>query len=177
MNLVDVAILLLMILSAALGYRSGLIQAFCSLAGLIAGIAIASHNYKRFGAELAPLVKSKPLSDAIWFCLIALAVMLAVGLFGMLLKKAIHGVGLGWLDRILGLLFGILRGAVLVTLCIVTLAAFFPETLWLSDAQLSRYFLGPTHLTVQVTAQDLKRRIEDGLHVLEKNSKELLREK
>jgi len=177
MNLVDVAILLLMILSAVMGYRSGLIQAFCSLAGLIAGIAIASHNYKRFGAELTPLVKNKPLSDAIWFCLIALAVMLVVGLFGFLLKKAIHGVGLGWLDRILGLFFGMLRGAVLVALCMVTLAAFFPETLWLNDAQLSRYFLGPTQLTVQVTAQDLKSRIEAGLHVLEKNSKELLREK
>jgi membrane protein required for colicin V production len=177
MNIVDIVILLLLALSAFSGFRSGLIQCVFSLAGLIAGIAIASWNYKRFAYELAPVVHSQALADAIWFCLIALAVMLVAGLLGMLIKGLVHGVGLGWLDRALGLIFGLLRGAVLATLCIVILAAFYPDTRWLGDAQLSRNFLGSAHLTTHITPQELKEKILHGLKVLEEDTPTWLRSK
>lgn len=177
MNVVDIVIVLLIVLSAVHGYSSGLIQSVFSLMGLIAGIAIASWHYRRFAYELAPLVHSRAVAEAIWFCLIALAVMLVAGLLGMLFKGLIHGVGLGWLDKLTGLIFGILRGAVLVTLCIVTLAAFFPDTRWLGNAQLARYFLGTAHMTTQMTPEELKLRIEMGLRVLEKDAPEWLHEK
>jgi membrane protein required for colicin V production len=170
MNLVDLVILLLLIVSAITGFRSGLIQCVFSLAGLIAGIAIASWNYKHFAVDLTSTVHSRALAEAIVFGLIALAVMLVAGLLGMLIKGVVHGVGLGWLDKFLGLIFGILRGAVLVTLCIVILAAFYPDTSWLGKARLSRYFLGSAHLTTHMTPEELKDRIMYGLHVLEKDA-------
>jgi len=177
MNLVDVVIVLLVVASAVQGFRSGLIQSVFSLLGLIAGIAVASWHYKRFANELAPMVHSLALAEAIWFCLIALAVMLVAGLLGMLIKGLVHGVGLGWLDKLMGMIFGLLRGAVLVTLCIVILAAFFPDTRWLGDAKLARYFLGTAHLTTQMTPEELKWKILDGLRVLEKDAPEWLRSK
>jgi membrane protein required for colicin V production len=170
MNVVDIVILLLLVLSAILGFRSGLIQCVFSLAGLIAGIAIASWNYKHFAPELAPTVHSMALAEAICFSLIALAVMLVAGLLGMLIKGLVHGIGLAWLDKSLGLIFGLLRGAVLVTLCIVILAAFYPDTSFLGKAALSRYFLGSAHLTTHMTPRELKDRIVYGLHVLEKDA-------
>lgn len=177
MTLVDIVILLLLALSAISGFRSGLIQCVFSLAGLIAGIAVASWHYKRFAYEFAPVVHSQAISDAIWFCLIALAVMLVAGLLGMLVKGLVHGVGLGWLDSGLGLIFGLLRGAVLATLCIVILAAFFPDTLWLGNAQLSRYFLGSAHLTTRMTPEELTKKIQHGLLVLEQDTPNWLRPK
>jgi len=181
MNVVDVVIVLLVVLSAVQGFRSGLIQSVFSLVGLIAGIAIASWNYKRFGTELAPKLHlnqfSGPVADAVWFCVIALVVMLLAGLAGMLLKSVIHGVGLGWLDRLTGLVFGFLRGAFLATLCIVTLAAFFPETRWLGDAQLAKYFSGMAHLTSHMSPDELKQKMLDGLRVLEKDAPEWLHPK
>jgi membrane protein required for colicin V production len=170
MNVVDIVIVLLLVLSVIQGYRTGLIQSIFSLLGLIAGIAIASWNYHYFAHDLISLAHSEALADAIAFCLIALAVMLVAGLLGMLIKGVIHGVGLGWLDRLLGLAFGFLRGALLVTLCIVTLAAFFPNTSWLGDSQLGRYFLGTAHLTTTMTPAELKQRILEGLRVVEKDT-------
>jgi len=169
MNLVDLVILLLLAASATVGFRSGLIQSVFSLVGLIAGIAIASWNYKHFAVELEPMVHSLALAEAIWFCLIAIAVMLIAGLLGFLLKGLVHGIGLAWLDKTLGLVFGFLQGAVLVTLCIVVLAAFFPDTSWLGDAKLTRHFLGSAHLTMHMTPDELKEKIMKGLHVLEKD--------
>jgi membrane protein required for colicin V production len=177
MNLVDIVILLLLALSAIAGFRSGLIRCVFSLVGLIAGIAVASWNYKHFAYEFAPVVHSQALADAIWFCLIALAVMLAAGLIGMLIKGLVHGIGLGWLDSALGLIFGLLRGAVLATLCIVIIAAFFPDTRWLGDAQLSRYFLGSAHVTTRMTPKELEEKIQHGLHVMEQDTPNWLRQK
>ena len=174
MNVVDIVILLLLVLSAVLGFRSGLIQSICSLVGLIAGIAIASWNYQRFAYQLAPMVHSKALADAIWFCLIAFAVMLAAGLIGILVKGLVRGVGLGWLDQILGFAFGLVRGAILVTLFIVVLAAFFPEKQLLGDTRLAPYFLGMSRLTITITPGELKAKIQDGLRVLEKDAPEWL---
>jgi membrane protein required for colicin V production len=178
MHLVDIAIVLLVVLSAVLGFRSGIIQSVFSLLGLIAGISIASWHYQRFADELAPLLHIKhqagPLADAIWFCLIALVVMLAAGLIGMLIRSVVHGVGLGWLDRLLGFVFGLLRGGLLVTLCVVILAAFFPDTRWLGDAQLAKYFWGSAYVTTWITPEEVKLRILDGLHVLERDAPEWL---
>jgi membrane protein required for colicin V production len=177
MNLVDIAILLLAVLSAIQGFRSGLIQSFFSLLGLIAGIAVASWHYKRFAYELAPMIHSLPLAQAIWFCLIALAVMLVAGVIGMLVKGLVHGIGLAWLDQLAGLIFGLLRGVVLATLCIVVLAAFFPDTRWLGDAQLAKYFLGTAHMTMRMTPEELKVKILDGLQVMESDAPEWLHPK
>jgi len=74
-------------------------------------------------------------------------------------------------------LIGLLRGALLVVLCIVTLAAFFPDTRWLGDARLAKYFLGTAHLTTQMTPSELKEKIMGGLRVLEKDSPEWLKQK
>jgi len=174
MSAVDIAILVLVVLSAALGFRSGLIQSIFSLVGLIAGIAVASWHYKEFAAKLTPYFHRKGVDEAIAYCAIAITVMAVAGIMGLLLKKLIHGVGLGWVDKLAGLAFGLLRGALLVTLCIVALAAFFPDTRWLGDAQLAKYFLGSVHLTTQMTPQDLKHRILGGLRVLRKDSPEWL---
>jgi membrane protein required for colicin V production len=170
MNIVDIVIVLLLVLSIVQGYRTGLIQSVFSLLGLIGGIAIASWNYTHFVGNLQPILHNRALTEAVAFALIALAVMLIAGLAGMLVKSMIHGVGLGWLDKLAGLVFGLLRGALLVVLCIVTLAAFFPETHWLGDAQLAKYFLGTAHLTTRMTPKELEDKIKYGLHVLEKDA-------
>ena len=170
LNLVDIVIVLIIVLSALHGFRSGLITSVASLLGLIGGIAIASWEYKQFVGTFQPSVHNEARADAISFALIALVVMIAASILGMLLKGLIHGVGLGWLDRFMGLLFGLLRGALLITLCIVTLAAFFPDTRWLGDAQLAKYFMGTAHLTTHMTPDELKAKIVRGLHVLEKDS-------
>ena len=177
MSLVDIVIVLLLVLSAILGFRTGLIRCVFSLAGLIAGIAVASWNYRQFGYQFASVMHSQALSDAICFCLIAIVVMIVAGLLGLLIKSLVHGIGLGWLDSTLGLIFGLLRGALLATLCIVILAAFYPDTRWLGDAQLSRYFLGSAHITTRMTPKELREKIQYGLVVLEQDTPNWLRPK
>jgi membrane protein required for colicin V production len=177
LNWVDILILVLLAVSALLGFRSGLIQSIFSLVGLILGIAVASWHYQRFEENLLPVVHSQALAAAVSFALIAIVVMVVAGLLGLVLKSIIHGVGLGWLDKLAGLVFGLLRGALLVTLGIVVLVAFFPDSRWLGEARLSRYFLGAAHLTVRMSPEQLERKAVHGLRVLEEKTPEWLHDK
>ena len=177
MNIVDIAIVLMLVLSAILGFRSGLIRCVASLIGLIAGIAIASWNYEQLAQRYSPGIHSRPTADALWFCVIAIGVMIVAGLIGWLLSKMIHGIGLGWLDRILGLFFGLLRGAVLASLCVTVLVAFFPETLWLGSAQLPHYLISSLDLTVDAAPGEFQKKVSDGLQKLEQQSARWIKER
>lgn len=177
MNFVDVVILLVLAVSSLLGFRSGFIQSVCSLIGLIAGIAIASWNYQLVAFHIEPAIHNHALANVAGFCIIAFIVMILAGLVGMIVKSVVRGVGLGWLDHAIGLIFGLLRGALLAVLCIVLVAAFFPEREWLSGSQIAPYFLGFSQITITVTPGELRKKMEDGLRVLEKNSPEWLQPK
>jgi membrane protein required for colicin V production len=177
MNIVDILIVVILLLSLAAGYRSGLIQSIFSLLGLVLGISIASWNYQRFGDQFASVVHSAELSHAIWFCLLALAVMVVAGLVGMLVRGAIRSIGLGWLDRIAGMLFGLIIGAGLVTLMIVAMATFFPATSGLSESHLAKYFSASVEITTNVTAREMKERVQEELNTLEEHSPLWLRPK
>ena len=173
-SLVDVVIVVLVLLSAIAGFSSGVIRALFSLAGLIIGIAFASRNYLHFAHEWTPLVHNPALQEAIWFCLLTLAVMLAAALVGWMVRSVVASVGLSWLDRLLGLAFGFVRGAVLVSVAIVTLAAFYPDTTWLAKSRAAKYFFELTDVTIKVTPESLKQRVVEGIHAVERNSKQWL---
>ena len=81
------------------------------------------------------------IADAIGFLLIALLVMAVAAMIGNIISKMVRGIGLGCLDRLAGGVFGFLQGAVLVTIAILVVVAFFPKAQWLAEAKLPRYFL------------------------------------
>jgi hypothetical protein len=84
-------------------------------------------------ALVFPMVRIKPVANAIGFLLIALDCD-GVGraLPVMLLSRTFHYMGLGCLDRLAGAAFGFFKGALLVTLVILVTVAFFPNAHWLA---------------------------------------------
>ena len=124
------------------GLSQGFFRSVCSLCGLFFGLILAAWNYARVAAVLMPMIRVESIADAVGFLLIALLVMVVANLIGALLSKAIRGIGLGCLDRLAGGAFGLLQGALLITLCILAIVAFFPEAHWLAEATLPKFFFG-----------------------------------
>ena len=115
------AVLVLLLVSAVLGWRAGLIRRVLEFVGLVAAMLLAS----RFGYLVAEqLASSTGLSDRLagplgWLLLFAALLVLArVAAWGI--AKALHVSVLGWVDRtggaLLGLLIGTLVGSVLLML-------------------------------------------------------------
>jgi membrane protein required for colicin V production len=165
-------ILIAVIAAAALG---GLIRGFFrsvfGVGGLFLGLLLAAWNYAHV-AHLLPGMHSEDVSDTVAFILIAVVVMVAAHVVGNLLAKAMEKIGLGCLDRLGGALFGLLQGVLLVTLAIWVTVAFLPNTDWLTQSRLPRYFFGVCHLSTHVSPEGLSTRVRKELHTLEEQSPE-----
>ena len=172
MTWVDWAIVIFLAVSVLGGLQQGFFRSVCSLGGLVLGLVLAAWNYRGVAALLRPLVHIEDIADAIGFLLIALVVMALAGTLGSILAKTLHKLGLGCLDRLAGGIFGLLQGALLVTLCILVAVAFFPSARWLTEGKLPRQFFGACHLSTHVSPEYLADRVREGLKMLEEESPE-----
>jgi membrane protein required for colicin V production len=170
MTLVDWIIVAVLAGSVLTGIAQGFLRSAFSLAGLLLGLVIASWNYEVAGALIRHVVRSREVANAIAFLLIALLVAAVAAIVGAFLSKVFQKIGLGCLDRLAGAVFGLFQGAVLVTVCILVTVAFFPETQWLTQATLPRYFFGACHLSTNVTPSGLAEHVRNDLDRLERES-------
>jgi membrane protein required for colicin V production len=151
-----------------------IIMAAAMIGGMSQGFFRSAWNYGRVAKIFLPLVKLHAVADAIGFLLVALLVMAIFGILGAILAKAFRLIGLGCLDSLAGAIFGFFQGVILVTLGILALAAFFPDTQWLENARLPKLFFGACHLSTHVSPGELAHRVRDGLKILEHDSHELI---
>ncbi len=115
----DVFILFVLLGSTLAGFMRGLVREAASLVFWIAAIWAAW----RFGPLIEPHLGGLLAQPKIapWVGrVVVLAVVLLIGwAVGLLLGYLLRGLGLGVMDRVLGVLFGIARGAVLVGLIVI----------------------------------------------------------
>jgi membrane protein required for colicin V production len=164
---IDWSIVIVIALSALGGFAQGMMRVVLSLAGLIAGLALAAWNYRHLAGALIPLVRSERVASAIAFLAIALTVMIVTGIVASIATRAVRRMGLGCLNRIAGAIFGALQGAVLVTLFILVAVAFYPNAQWLTDSRLPPKFFEACHLSTRMSPADLSNRLREGLRDLQ----------
>ncbi len=167
MTWIDWMIVAVLAMTVVGGLAQGFFRSFCSLGGLVLGLALAAWNYPLLARPLRAMLKSEDAANIVAFLVIAVAVMGLASALGTVMAKAIQKVGLGCLDRLAGGVFGFFQGVLLVTLAILVTVAFYPESRWLTDAQLPRYFFGACHLTTRLSPAELSDRVRRGLRVLE----------
>jgi membrane protein required for colicin V production len=163
MALVDWIILVVLLVSVLSAAKNGFFLEIFSLAGVIAGLWIASWNYGRLLPWITRWIHSLPAAEAMSFLLIALGVMIAAGVLGRTIRWSVHSIGLGWADRFVGAVFGFLKGCALVTLAILTIAAFLPKAKWFQQSLLAPYFLSAVHEASIVTPYEFGERIRQGV--------------
>ena len=111
---VDWILLAVLGLSLLLGMWRGIVQEVLSLAGWVAAFYVAQ-LYAPLAAAWLPMEgSSQMLRYAAGFVVVFVAVLVAMALLAWVIQKLISAVGLGPLDRLLGSLFGLMRGVVIL---------------------------------------------------------------
>jgi membrane protein required for colicin V production len=164
--LIDWIMAALVLLSVVNAARKGFFVEAFSLAGIVLGLLLASWNYRQALPWFASWIRSTALAETAAFLAIAIGVMVVAGLLGRAIRWSARSIGLGWADRLLGAAFGLVKGAVLVTLGVMTLAAFWPDAPWLRGSQLAPYFLAAARQTSIVTPAALGERVRRGVRML-----------
>lgn len=163
MNLVDLAIVIFLAISAIVGLVQGFVRSLSALAGLALGLTVACWNYHKPAKVLLPMVRSQALANAIGFVIIALAIMALLGFVGAVFAKALRFLGLGWIDMMGGAAFGLLEGAGLVIICIIVSIAFFPKAQWMADSSLTPMFFSLCDQVLEMSPGDMATRVRDGM--------------
>lgn len=166
MALVDWIIIVVLVVSVLSAAKNGFFLEVFSLVGVVAGLWIASWNYQQLLPLVTRWIHSLPAAEALSFLVIALGVMIAAGLLGRAIRWSVHSIGLGWADRFVGAVFGFVKGCALVTLAILTIAAFLPKAEWFQQSRLAPYFLSAAHQASIVTPYELGERIRQGVVII-----------
>jgi len=111
MNWLDIVIIIVVVSLGIAGLRQGMIRTVFGIAGLIGGIVLAGRYYDELAAWLFP-------SGAIWgniaaYAIIVIATLVVAGLIGWLLAKLVNFAALGWLDKFMGFILGVVIGGLL----------------------------------------------------------------
>ena len=166
MNLADLLIIVVLVISVVSAFVKGFFVEVFSLVGVVFGLFVAGANYGAVEPWVQRLVANREVANLIAFLLIALAVMVVVGLVGRLLRGLVRTVGLGMVDRLLGAAFGLVKGCIVVTLVLMGVVAFLPRQNWLASSRLAPVFLNAAHGGSQVVPFALGQEIRQGLDAL-----------
>ncbi len=101
-------------LSTVLAFWRGFVRVAMSLIAWVAAVVLAIHYSSFVGGMLPEFGGSSAARYVAAFALILAGVLILGTLIGWLLAKLIRAIGLGFLDRILGALLGMARGALIV---------------------------------------------------------------
>jgi len=141
MNWLDIVIIVVIALLGFVGLRQGLIRTVFGIAGLIGGIFLAGRYYDELAALLFP-------SGAIWaniaaYAIIAIATLVVAGVIGWLLAKLVNFAALGWLDRLVGVILGIVIGGLLCAAILAIAVKYYPAMeATINQSVIARFLVG-----------------------------------
>jgi membrane protein required for colicin V production len=119
MTWVDYVVLAVLGMSAVIGGWRGFVREVLALIGWVAAAVLAA-LFSAQVAEIFPGDFATPLvRQLLAALLIFVLVLVAAGLCGLFLAKLLRAVGLGALDRTLGGVFGLARGALIVLVAVL----------------------------------------------------------
>jgi membrane protein required for colicin V production len=166
MNAADWIIIAVILLSVAQAASSGFFKEAFGIAGLVVGYLVAAWQYHRVAEHFSPYLKSIWLGEIAGFLLIFFGVMILAGIAGRITHWAVKEVGLSFFDRLLGGALGLLRGALVVAIVLVGMAAFTPTSKWLENSALASYFMVAGRAAIWVAPSELRGRFYQGLDLL-----------
>ena len=116
MNFIDIIISIFVLVFAYKGLKRGLIKELISLLSLILGIYIAINFSFLLEDYLSKkLSKYEEFVSIISFTMVFLIVFLSLKTAGFLFKKLVKSLQIGFLDKLLGLLFGASKIALILS--------------------------------------------------------------
>jgi membrane protein required for colicin V production len=137
MNWLDLVIIAVIVISAFLGVKFGLVKMAFSLAGLIVGVILAGRFYVPFAEQLT-FISQDSLARITAFALILIGVMIAAFIISTVLSWLTSKLLLGWIDRLGGAVLGLLVGAIFCGALLVLAAKFANLGATIADSTIAR---------------------------------------
>ncbi|MBD3284736.1 hypothetical protein GF359_00200 [candidate division WOR-3 bacterium] len=113
--ILDGVALLLIIVIGLLGLSKGAVKILGGVAGFIAAVILGWRFTPALAALIGPRINSVVFGKILAFLAIFIGVMVVTALVVFLLNKLFDAILLGWLNKLIGFIIGLIFGIVIVT--------------------------------------------------------------
>lgn len=138
---IDLLIIAIIAVSAVISLIRGFVREAVSLATWVAAFALSWFFFRALAVSLERWIEVPSLRLGVAYCTIFLVVLLLGAVLNWFMKTLVDTTGLSGTDRLIGIFFGVARGALVVAV-LVLLAGLtpFPRDSWWHASQLIPYF-------------------------------------
>ncbi len=143
MNWADWAIIAVLGVSVLISVIRGFVREAMSLVVWAAALAVAMFFYQHLALWLVDVIDTPSLRFVVAWLVLFIAVLIVGGMVNYLLGQMIRATGLSGTDRLLGVIFGGARGAIVVLVVLIVLPGILPvdEDPWWRESLLVPEFL------------------------------------
>jgi membrane protein required for colicin V production len=166
MTAADWLILAVIVFSVLVAAAQGFMYEVFSLAGVVAGYLLAAWGYRQVAPWYVPYVKTAWVADLCGFLTIFLLVVLLAGCIGRIARFGMKEAGLRWFDRLLGGIFGLVRGVALVMVVVLALASFSPGLTVLARSRTAPYLLVLARAAIWVAPSQVRQQFRAGMDAI-----------
>ena len=166
MNLLDITIIAIIIITTVLGFWKGMQRQIFGLGGVVIGYIAATKLYE----PVADLMSSKnsALAQIASFILIFIFAKLGISFTGWLARNLFKGITLTWLNRTGGALLGMLKGLIIIMIIILTVLAFLPADMSLiKDSATLPYIASMPKITSGLIPENIRNKYNDKVEKLQ----------
>ncbi|MEQ1949457.1 MAG: CvpA family protein [Bryobacteraceae bacterium] len=158
MSLLDLLVVVLIGISIVAGVAAGFARVGIGFIASVCGLLFGFWFYGFPAALIHKFVQSPMAANLLGFLVVFAAFVLAGALVGKLLAKFFHWTGLSWLDRALGGLFGLVRGALISVVFITAVMAFTPKPMpnWMVQSKVLPYAIDASNILSSLAPSSIK---------------------
>ena len=138
MNPVDIAAVAILILSAVFGLARGLAREVFGLVAWVAAIFGAIRLFGLVDPTMRRMIENVQIADAASYALLFVVLLVVFSVIADLLGRAVRLTPFGGLDRVLGVVFGVVRGAAILVAAYVLVGLAAPPSSWPSVVKQAR---------------------------------------
>jgi len=139
MTVLDWIIIIVIVISSLISLKRGFVKEALSLASWIAALIISRMFAGNLAVLLADVIDSANWRLAAAFAILFVVTLIVGAMINHLISEFIRMTGLTGTDRVLGVVFGVLRGIILVVAMLALMKLFALDSLW-EGAMFAEYF-------------------------------------
>lgn len=157
MNLFDILIVTLLAYGLIRGIFRGLVREISSIVGVLGGFYAAYTYYPHVAVWMSAWISNPAYLNILSYLLIFSLVVVVVGVLAVIIKYLLNIAYLGWVDRVSGALFGLLKGVLVSCVLFIVLTAFLPKGAPLiKDAALSPHVASASEVMAALLSKEMK---------------------
>jgi membrane protein required for colicin V production len=177
-SLLDLIVLVLVAASMVGGFVAGFARSGIGFLATVFGVLCGFWFYGIPAAAVHKYIHSVTASNLIGFFIVFFGLIFVGALIGKLLSKLFKWTGLSWLDRLMGGMFGLVRGALIAVAFIAVLLAFTPKPTpnWMVNSAVLPYAIDASDMLAALAPNAIKEAFRESMREIRKIWDEQLKE-